>query len=54
MNKHTYNEIAAEFALWSDYMDPDATMTREEFDGLSIDTKIAMLAEAFGEEGGAA
>ena len=48
--QHTYAEIAADWALWSKFVDGDATMTREEFDAMSIDAKVALQIEAFGAE----
>lgn len=47
---HTYAEIAADWDLWCEFVDPDATMTREEFNALSADKKIALQVEAFGPE----
>ncbi len=48
--KHTYQQIASDLALWKEYFDVDATMSDLEFNALSIDKKIAMQIEAFGEE----
>lgn len=49
--QHTYEEIAEDFRLWGEYMDPSAEMTEEEFQALSTDEKVAMQVEAFGMEG---
>ncbi|ADU15524.1 MULTISPECIES: hypothetical protein [Pseudomonas aeruginosa group] len=49
--QHTYEEIAEDFRLWGEYMDPNAEMTEEEFQALSTDEKVAMQVEAFGMEG---
>lgn len=46
--KHTYAEIAASWALWNEYVNTDATMTREEFDALNVAQKVALQVEAFG------
>lgn len=50
----TYAEIASSFALWGEHVDPAATMTREEFDAMTIETRIALIAETFGAERSAA
>lgn len=50
----TYAEIAASWALWNEYVNTDATMTREEFDALTIEQRIALQVEAFGPEQDAA
>lgn len=50
MNKPTYEQIANDFNLWGEYVDPDATMTEEKFDGLSVEEKIEMQVEMFGKE----
>lgn len=48
--KYTYEEIADDFRLWGEYMDPNAEMTEEEFQTLSTEEKVAMQVEAFGAE----
>lgn len=48
--QHTYAEIAANWNLWIEFVDPNATMTREEFEALTVEQKIAMQADAFGPE----
>jgi len=48
--QHTYAEIAADFALWAEFVDTDATMTRDEFEALTIEQKVALQVEAFGPE----
>jgi len=47
---HTYAEIAADYRLWQEYVDTDATTTEAEFQAMSIDAKIALQVEAFGPE----
>jgi len=44
---HTMAEIAEDYELWMEFVDPDATMTEEEFDALSTEEKIAMQREIF-------
>ena len=50
MNAHTYHEIATDYALWGEYHDPDNTMTREEFDAMTIDQRIASIVACNGPE----
>jgi len=45
-------EIATSFSLWGEYVDPDATMSEEEFNALGIDERLKLMAEAFPEEAG--
>lgn len=47
---YTYAEIASDWSLWTQYVDPDATMTRPEFDALTVEQRIALQVEAFGPE----
>lgn len=46
--KHTYAEIASNFALWNEFVNTDAAMTREEFDAMTVEQKVALQVEAFG------
>lgn len=48
MTHLTYAEIANNWNLWIDYVDPDGNMTREEFDAMTTEQKIALQIEAFG------
>lgn len=48
--QHTYAEIAANWALWNEFVNGDATMTRDEFDALTAEQKVALQVEAFGPE----
>lgn len=50
MNKHTYEQTAESYELWCEYVDPHATMTKEEFDVLSTEEKIKMQEDMFGKE----
>jgi len=48
MGKHyTMAEIATNYELWVEFVDPNATMTEAEFDELSTAEKIAMQREMF-------
>lgn len=48
--QHTYEEIAQDFGLWAEYVDTDATMSREEFDAMSVEEKVSLQTQAFGPE----
>jgi hypothetical protein len=45
----TREQIAADFALWGEYVDPHAAMSREEFDALSLEAKLTIQNKTFGE-----
>jgi len=47
---YTNKQIAESWQLWAQYADPSATMTRSDFDSMSIDDRVAMLVECFGED----
>ena len=36
-------QIASDFNLWQEYADPSGTMTREEWDELTIEDRIKLL-----------
>jgi hypothetical protein len=46
----TYEEIASDFNLWQEYIDPDATMTRLEFNDMNYDERKTFIADNFGPE----
>lgn len=50
MEAPTYAEIASNWSLWADYVDPSASMTEAEFDSMSIEEKIATQVSIFGPE----
>jgi len=37
--------IARSWELWADYIDPLGTMTRDEFDALPLEDRLAIIAE---------
>ena len=37
--------IARSWELWTDYVDPLGTMTRDEFDALLLEDRLAIIAE---------
>lgn len=50
MKTKTYKQVAENYELWCEYVDPHATMTEDEFDALSTEEKIKMQTEMFGDE----
>ncbi|HUM37201.1 MAG TPA: hypothetical protein PLQ85_10055 [Anaerolineae bacterium] len=50
MSTPTRTQIAADFSLWGQYVDADATMTRAEFDSMSMAEKLQLQQDAFGAE----
>lgn len=46
----TYEQIANDWALWNEFVNTDATMSRDEFDALTVEQKVALQVEAFGPE----
>ena len=46
----TYEEIAKNWSLWIEYVDPNGEMSQEEFDSLSVEEKIDIQVAAFGPE----
>ena len=50
MSAHTHNEIASEWNLWLDYVDPVGTMAREDFDAMPMEQKIQIQVDCFGPE----
>ena len=45
-----YNEIAARFELWREYVDTSGLMTELEFDGMTVEEKVDFLIDCFGKE----
>ena len=48
--QYSYEQIAQDYELWAEYVDPNATMTEEEFDELSTEEKVKMQEQMFGKE----
>ena len=46
----TNSEIAGDFYLWGEYFDTQATMSRTEFDALTIDQREQMIEDVFGTD----
>ena len=49
-NEPTYAQIANNWDLWDEYVDPAATMTEAGFDALTISEKVAIQTDCFGAE----
>lgn len=47
--KHTREQIASDFRLWGEYVDTHANVSREEFDALTVEQRLALMREAFGD-----
>jgi len=41
----TRTEVATDFSLWQEYVDPDGHMTEEEFNAMSIEEKVKFQRE---------
>lgn len=50
MSKRTYEETARNFELWAEYVDPHATMTKEEFERMSVAEKVKTQEDIWGPE----
>ena len=50
MTATTYSQIASDFRLGREAIDPNATMTQAEFDAMPVDKGVALLVDAFGPE----
>lgn len=50
MKHPSYEEVATDYELWCDYVDPGATMTEEQFDEMTTEEKVQMQIECFGDE----
>lgn len=50
-SKYTDEQIAESWELWQQYIDPQGTMTKDEFDAMSFDECLAMLHDCFGCDG---
>lgn len=50
MNKHTNEEIASDFDLWGEYVDPHATMTEEQFEEMSVEEKVKIIEDIWPDD----
>ncbi len=46
----TYDEIANDYRLWAEHVDPSGLQTRADFDAMTVDDRIAFIKKCFGEE----
>lgn len=48
--KYTYEQIASDFRLWGEYVDPNGMDSESTFNERSMEEKIAFIRNCFGEE----
>ena len=46
----TYEQIARDWNLWCEAVNPSGAMTREEFDAMTIPERVAFIVGCFGEQ----
>ena len=46
----TYENVARSFKLWEEFTNPYSTMTEDEFNALTVEQRIRILTDIFGEE----
>jgi hypothetical protein len=49
-DRRTYREIAVSWELWQEYVDPGSQGTREKWDAMTIEERIAFQVACFGAE----
>jgi hypothetical protein len=49
-DQYTYKQIAENFALWREYVDPSGLHTQEDFDSMTLQEKIDFQINCFGPE----
>ena len=42
--------MAQSWDLWREYIDPDATMTKAEFDEMTVEQRISLIEAAFDDD----
>jgi hypothetical protein len=47
MSKISCSQIANDYDLWGQYVDPQGTMSEVEFDAMSEASKLAIIHDAF-------
>lgn len=50
MSKYTYAEIANNFELWGEYVDPNAVYSATQFNTMTQAEKIQLQVDSFGTE----
>ena len=48
--RYSYEEVARDFNLWGTYADPHGVLTEEDFDSMTVEEKIELLKNLFGNE----
>jgi hypothetical protein len=48
--QYTYEQIAENFDLWGEYVDPHATWTEEDFNEKTTEEKVEIQEEIWGKE----
>lgn len=48
MSNPTEREKAESFNLWCEYIDPQAAMSRDQFDAMTVDERLSMIHDVFG------
>ena len=49
--KYISNQMMAQsWDLWREYIDPDATMTKAEFDEMTVEQRISLIESAFDDD----
>lgn len=47
---HTYAELAADYRLWMEYIDPSGIDTPEAWEAMPIERRVEIITGCFGEE----
>ena len=50
MTAPSFSEIAASLDLWREYADPDIAVSDDEFYSMTIDERIELLNEVWGDD----
>ena len=48
--QYSYEQIAENFDLWGEYVDPERVITKEAFERMSVAAKVKMQELTFGPE----
>lgn len=47
---YSYEQIAQNYTLWTEFVDTDGNMSRETFDSTPVETLVAMMTDMFGAD----
>ena len=50
MSTPTIKEMASNFQVWAEYVDPAAVVEEEEFEKMSVEEKVRIIESVFGPE----